>query len=106
MSRLGTVLPRVMRSPPLLVTVSLTEAIIIRRHRNDASLAVSSKASERLNSTPLGREISLNMPNWVAVFVASVMNGLYSGGCSMRFDRCAGGDNFDFDTDVCTQCGI
>ena len=72
-SRLGTVLPRVMRSPPLLVTVSLTEAIIIRRHRNDASLAVSSKAGERLNSTPLGREISLNMPNWVAVFVASVM---------------------------------
>jgi len=72
-SRLGTVLPRVMRSPPLLVTVSLTEAIIIRRHRNDPSLAVSSKAGERLNSTPLGREISLNMPNWVAVFVASVM---------------------------------
>ena len=73
MSWLGTVLPRVMRSPRLLVTVSPTEAIIIRPHRNDASLAVSSKASERLNSTPLGREISFNMPNWVAVFVASLM---------------------------------
>jgi hypothetical protein len=24
----------------------------------------------------------------------------------MRFDRCAGGHNFDFDTDVCTWCGI
>ena len=24
----------------------------------------------------------------------------------MRFDRCAGGHNFDFDTDVCTRCGI
>ena len=60
-SRLGTVLPRVMRSPPLLVTVSLTEAIFIRRHRNDASRAVSLKASERLNSTPWGREISLNI---------------------------------------------
>jgi hypothetical protein len=29
-------------------------------------------------------------------------------GCGgfMRFDRSAGGHNFDFDTDVCTQCGI
>jgi hypothetical protein len=24
----------------------------------------------------------------------------------MHFDRCAGGHNFDFDTDVCTRCGI
>ena len=24
----------------------------------------------------------------------------------MRFDRRAGGHNFDFDTDVCTRCGI
>jgi len=24
----------------------------------------------------------------------------------MCFDRCAGGHNFDFDTDVCTRCGI
>jgi hypothetical protein len=24
----------------------------------------------------------------------------------MRFDRSAGGHNFDFDTDVCTRCGI
>jgi hypothetical protein len=24
----------------------------------------------------------------------------------MRFNRCAGGHNFDFDTDVCTRCGI
>jgi hypothetical protein len=24
----------------------------------------------------------------------------------MRFNRCGGGHNFDFDTDVCTQCGI
>jgi hypothetical protein len=27
-------------------------------------------------------------------------------GGHMRFDRCAGGHNFDFDTDVCTRCGI
>ena len=60
-------------SRPLLVTVNLTEAIIILRQRNDASLAISPKASERLNLAPLGREISLNMPNWTAVFVASVM---------------------------------
>jgi len=24
----------------------------------------------------------------------------------MRFERSAGGHNFDFDTDVCTRCGI
>ena len=24
----------------------------------------------------------------------------------MRFNRCAGGHNFDFDTYVCTRCGI
>jgi hypothetical protein len=31
---------------------------------------------------------------------------MYLMGLLMDFERCAGGHNFDFDTDVCTRCGI
>ena len=48
------------------------------------------------------REFSNNKPYWDGVSVTEVLDGVDF----MRFERSAGGHNFDFDTDVCTRCGI
>ena len=48
------------------------------------------------------REFSNNKPYWDGVSGQSFLDGVDF----MRFERSAGGHNFDFDTDVCTRCGI
>jgi hypothetical protein len=48
------------------------------------------------------REFSNNTPYWDGVSGKQC----FEWGGFMRFDRSAGGHNFDFDTDVCTRCGI
>ena len=62
---------------------------------------------------PLSLGKSQNLPQYAELScclrcernAANVMWSSLRGG-RMRFDRCAGGHNFDFDTDVCTRCGI
>ena len=89
-------------------TCPATSPTIVLQHHYNRGPPCSPKGDVSIWA-PLSLEISYNMPNWAGVFVASVMlrrnTSCFRGG-GMCFDRCAGGHNFDFDTDVCTRCGI
>jgi hypothetical protein len=87
------------------------------QHRDLVAMNIDALTQPRPPLLPLGQRRAVDREDCAcpdaprillqyAILGWRLLQATFLWGAYMRFDRSAGGHNFDFDTDVCTRCGI